>query len=201
MILTSVPIYFVWYHCASILVLLKQDPAISKDAGDFVWRLAPSLIPYLLFEVMKKYLIAQRIMKPMIIVLLITNLIHVAFCYLYIYALYLGFLGAPSATATAQIFMLLIRVGLIYWKKYHHKTWPSINMEIFKGWGTILKFGVPGAMMLCLEWWSFEICALAAGWLGAIQLDSFVVLLQIQSFIFMMSGHTLTLAVDTFPMC
>ena len=124
-------------------------------------------------------------MKPMIFVLVATNLLHVFLCWLYIYPMGMGFLGAPTATATAQYFMLLAGIALIWYKKYHHRTWPSVSMEIFRGWGGILRFGVPGALMLCLEWWSFELCALAAGWLGAIQLDSFVSLLQIQSFIFM----------------
>jgi MATE family multidrug resistance protein len=63
MVLISIPIFMVWYYCADLLILLKQDPAISADAGRYVWRMAPSLIPYLWFEVMKKWLIAQRIVS------------------------------------------------------------------------------------------------------------------------------------------
>ena len=54
MTLTSIPIFVCWWYCTDLLVLLKQDPAISADAGEYVWRLAPSLIPYLLFELLKK---------------------------------------------------------------------------------------------------------------------------------------------------
>ena len=185
MIVTSMPIFVLWYYCADLLILLKQDPAISAEAGQYVWRLAPSLIPYLLFELLKKYLIAQRIMKPMIVVLLLTSLCHVLLVYLFIYPLGMGFLGAPSATATAQCLMLVIGVLVIYHRGYHKQTWPRLSTDIFRGWLPILRFGLPGMFMLCLEWWSFELCALAAGWMGAIQLDSFVVLLQVQSFIFM----------------
>ena len=185
MVLTSAPIFVVWYYCADLLILLKQDPAISAEAGQYVWRLAPSLIPYLLFELLKKYLIAQRIMKPMIFILLVTSLCHVLLVYLFIYPLGMGFLGAPSATATAQCIMLALGIFVIHHRGYHKQTWPSLSMDIFRGWFAILRFGLPGMLMLCLEWWSFELCALAAGWLGAIQLDSFVVLLQVQSFIFM----------------
>ena len=132
-----------------------------------------------------RYLIAQRIMKPMIFILLLTSCIHVLLVYLFIYPLDMGFLGAPSATAVAQCSMLVIGVLVIRWRDYHKQTWPPLSMDIFRGWFPILRFGLPGMMMLCLEWWSFELCALAAGWMGAIQLDSFVVLLQVQSFIFM----------------
>ena len=185
MLITSAPIFVVWYYCAELLVVLKQDPAISAEAGQYVWRLAPSLVPYLLFELLKKYLIAQRIMKPMIFILTVTSLVHVLLVYLYIYPLGMGFLGAASATATAQWLMLLLGIFVVYWRGYYKQTWPPLSMDIFRGWFAILRFGLPGMAMLCLEWWSFELCALAAGWLGAIQLDSFVVLLQVQSFIFM----------------
>ena len=63
MIVTSIPIYIVWWNCSRLLILLRQDPVISEDAGQYVWRLAPSLLPYLWFEVMKKYLIAQRVVR------------------------------------------------------------------------------------------------------------------------------------------
>ena len=185
MLLTSIPIYAAWYNCASLLILVKQDPLISEEAGQYVWRLAPSLIPYLMFELLKKYLIAQRIMKPMIAILLVTSLCHALLCYIFIYPMDMGFLGAASATATAQWLMLIIGVGVIYQRGYYKETWPAPSMQIFRGWLAILRFGLPGMLMLCLEWWSFELCALAAGWLGAIQLDSFIVLLQVQSFMFM----------------
>ena len=135
MVLTSLGIYTVWWYCTDILVLLRQDPAISADAGLYVWRLAPALIPYLLFEVLKKYLIAQRIMKPMIYVLLVSNAVDALLCYLYIYPMGMGFLGAPSATATAQCFMLVLGVAVTWKCGYHTKTWPKLSMDILRGWG------------------------------------------------------------------
>ena len=187
MVLTSIPIFIMWWYCADLLIMVKQDPEISADAGVYVWRLAPSLIPYLLFELTKKYLIAQRIMKPMIFILLATSVIHVLLVYLFTYPLDMGFLGPPTATMAAQYLMLLIGLAVIYFRGIYKETWPGLSMEILnlQGWFAILRFGLPGMLMLCLEWWSFELCALAAGWMGAIQLDSFVVLLQVQSLIFM----------------
>ena len=124
-------------------------------------------------------------MKPMIFILLVTSVCHVALVWLFTYPLGMGFLGAPTATATAQCLMLAIGIAVVYFRGYYKETWPALSMDIFHGWFAILRFGLPGMLMLCLEWWSFELCALAAGWLGAIQLDSFVVVLQVQSFIFM----------------
>ena len=40
------------------------------------------------------------------------------------------------------------------------------TMKIMK----FLKLGIPGILMICSEWWAFEIIALAAGWIGEVSL-------------------------------
>ncbi|CAM9301345.1 unnamed protein product, partial [Heterosigma akashiwo] len=38
--------------------------------------------------------------------------------------------------------------------------------ESLKGWRQFFKLGIPGALMICLEWWCFELLVLCAGVLG-----------------------------------
>lgn len=33
-------------------------------------------------------------------------------------------------------------------------------MNAFREWGTFLKFGIPGMLMTCLDWWAFEFLTL-----------------------------------------
>jgi Na+-driven multidrug efflux pump len=49
-----------------------------------------------------------------------------------------------------------------------------------------LKIGIPGMLMLCFEWWAFEILALFTGLLGVDQLATEVVIINLISFIFML---------------
>lgn len=53
-------------------------------------------------------------------------------------------------------------------------------------WGSYLRVGVPGACMLCFEWWAFEILAIFTGYMGVEALAAEVVIINIVSFIFMM---------------
>lgn len=48
-----------------------------------------------------------------------------------------------------------------------------------------MKIGVPGALMLCFEWWCFELLALLSGLLGVDVLAAEVVIINIITFIFM----------------
>jgi len=185
LVFITIPIFILWYYCSDILILLRQDPIISLDAGDYVWTMSYSLIPYVWFEVSKKYLINQQLLKPLLYVLVFINLLNILLVYLYIHAFDMGFLGGPRATMTAQWLMLFITIGLCKYKGYHTKSWPPLSKDMFSGWGPIFKLGAMGALMLSAEWWAFELCSLMAGWVGEIELDSFVVLLQLQSLMFM----------------
>lgn len=101
-------------------------------------------------------------------------------------------LGAPYATASANWFMLLFGMFLIRYNKYHEESWPS-NLtlgELVKGWKQLFVLGVPGMFMICMEWWAFEIMSLCAGWIGTLQLDEFIVCLNVISI-----GYTVPLGI------
>ena len=37
------------------------------------------------------------------------------------------------------------------------------DKNALKAWGEYLKLGIPAAIMLCAEWWAFEILVILAG--------------------------------------
>ena len=49
-----------------------------------------------------------------------------------------------------------------------------------------LKIGVPGMLMLCFEWWAFELLAIFTGLIGVKDLAAEVVIINIVTFIFML---------------
>lgn len=42
----------------------------------------------------------------------------------------------------------------------------------------VAKLAIPGIVMLCAEWWAFELLAVGAGWLGESQLSAQAVCLN-----------------------
>jgi len=40
------------------------------------------------------------------------------------------------------------------------------DIESFRGWGEYLKVSLPSTVMICAEWWAFEILTLISGTLG-----------------------------------
>ena len=56
----------------------------------------------------------------------------------------------------------------------------------FKALCVYLKIGVPGMLMLCFEWWAFELLAIFTGLIGVNDLAAEVVIINMVSFIFML---------------
>jgi len=56
---------------------------------------------------------------------------------------------------------------------------------MFQGVGAYLKIGIPGAMMLCFEWWCFELLAIFSGLMSVEALAAEVIVVNIVTFIFM----------------
>ena len=60
------------------------------------------------------------------------------------------------------------------------------DKSVTKDLGTYLRIGVPGMLMLCFEWWCFEILAIFAGLLGVKMLAAEVIIVNCISFLFML---------------
>jgi len=44
-------------------------------------------------------------------------------------------------------------------------TWPGWSAEAFHEWGLFLSCAAPSIVMVCTEWWSFEMLVIMSGWL------------------------------------
>ena len=94
------------------------------------------------------------------------TLLHGIWCYLFIIHLGYGVIGGGMAYATTNI---LIYVTIIIHSTFVPRIkkalfWPTA--EAFKDWGEYLGISIPATVMICAEWWAFELLILLAGYLG-----------------------------------
>jgi MATE family multidrug resistance protein len=50
-----------------------------------------------------------------------------------------------------------------------------------------LSLGIPSAMMLCLEWWAFEVMTLLAGYIGVDEMAAQVIIMNVLALVFMIA--------------
>ncbi|KAJ5536380.1 hypothetical protein N7513_009566, partial [Penicillium frequentans] len=166
-----IPVAIIWACSDPIFRALGQDPELSYQTSRFLTCLIPGGLGYIYFEIMKKYLQAQGIMRAGTYVLMITSPLNAVLCYTFCYTLDIGILGAPLA---ANISYWLSFILLVLYAKYiaGSECWGGWSRDAYKNLGTFTRLAVLGILHVGTEWWAFEIVALAAGRLGTISLAS-----------------------------
>ncbi|KAJ6110506.1 hypothetical protein N7486_002741 [Penicillium sp. IBT 16267x] len=166
-----VPVAVIWACSDPIFRALGQDPELSYQSSRFLTCLIPGGLGYIFFEIMKKYLQAQGIMRAGTYVLMITSPLNAVLCYTFCYTLKIGILSAPLA---ANISYWLSFILLVLYAKYiaGFECWGGWSRDAFKNLGIFTRLAVLGILHVGTEWWAFEIVALAAGRLGTISLAS-----------------------------
>lgn len=141
-----------------------------------------------LFDALKKFLSAQCKNGIPVYTQLITTILHFGWCYLFISRMNMREYGAAIATNITYILNCVIAETWVY--SLRNSDFKEMifffDKTSFTGLGKYLKIGVPGMLMLCFEWWAFELLAIFSGLLGVNELAAEVVIINIVSFIFML---------------
>ncbi|ORX81186.1 MATE efflux family protein [Basidiobolus meristosporus CBS 931.73] len=180
-----VPISFLWWNAEYLLLWLRQDPELAALAGQFLRYLLPGAFPFVCFECVKRYLQAQGIMHASTYVLLIASPLNALTNYLFVWRepFKLGFIGAPLATSCTYGIMLLL---LVLYVKFvaGGDAWGGWSRKALQGWLPFLKLAFPGTIMICCEWWAFQVSGLAAAYFGTVALAAQSILLTSSSLCF-----------------
>ncbi|KAE8133430.1 mate-domain-containing protein [Aspergillus pseudotamarii] len=164
-----IPVAILWACSEPVFLLLGQDPQLSRDSARFLTCLIPGGLGYIYFELMKKYLQAQGIMRPGTYVLMLTSPFNALLNYLCCYTFEMGLFGAPFATGISYWLSFIL---LVLYSRFiaGSECWGGWSREALQNLGTFARLAFLGIIHVGTEWWAFEIVALAAGRLGTIAL-------------------------------
>ncbi|ELR21350.1 MATE efflux family subfamily protein [Acanthamoeba castellanii str. Neff] len=157
--LACVPFAAIWLSSEQIFLLL----------------LLPGLWFYMMADVLRRWLQSQAIVKPVIYITICSVLINVLAQYVFVYLLGLGFMGSPLGLALTWACSPFLLLAYILLAGAHRKTWHGWSWECLQGWGEFLKLALPGTLMVCAEWWGFEVTVIAVGLIGEIELAAHTV--------------------------
>ncbi|KAI8093384.1 mate-domain-containing protein [Halteromyces radiatus] len=176
--LMFLPIAGIWWNGERILLALNQEPELAEHAGMFLRYLMFGAPAYIAFEAVKKYLQAQGIMQASTYALIIASPINLMLNYslVFLEPFKLGFIGAPLATSISYWIMLTLLLLYIQFVD-GLAAWGGWTRECLSDWGPFLRLGLPGVIAISVEWWSFELSALAASYLSTVDLAAQSILL------------------------
>ncbi|KAF9242288.1 MATE efflux family protein [Melanogaster broomeanus] len=188
-LLVLIPISAIWLNGENLLLLLRQDPEVAKFAGIYLkWALF-CLPAYSFNCISRRYFQSQGLFTVPARIIIFVAPINILLNYLFVWGpdpVRLGFIGAPIATSIS--YNLISIASIIYGLFFVEKTaWHPISTRCFTSLGLLAKLSVGSVGQVASEWWSWELVALAASFLGPTNLATQSVLLSTSSCIYQAS--------------
>ena len=163
--LAFIPIVALLLKIDIALVSLGQDPTTSRYARDYIVGQLPGLVAYSQFDCVMRYMSAFKKSHIPMCTQVVSTLLHIVWCYLFIVQWQLGILGASLAicvTYTTNFLALVLYTVFI--DRQERIIW-TVNMKALQDLKSYLKLGVPGTLMIMLDMWCYEIITLQSGYL------------------------------------
>ncbi|KAL6604798.1 hypothetical protein ACP70R_042742 [Stipagrostis hirtigluma subsp. patula] len=170
--LVSVPLAVVWFYTGQILLLFGQDADIAAEAGAFARWMIPALFAYGPLQCHVRFLQTQNIVLPVMASAGAAAACHLVVCWALVFGLGMGSKGAALGNAVSYWINVAILAVYVRASASCKKTWTGFSMEAFRDALGFLRLAVPSALMVCLEWWSFELLVLLSGLLPNPQLNT-----------------------------
>jgi MATE family multidrug resistance protein len=184
-------LFLLIYLSAPLLGYLDQDPEVVKFALPYLYIIASSLIPLLLFQAFRQFCEGLSLTKQAMYISVGANLLNVVLNYVLIYGKWgfpeLGLNGAAWATLISRIIMALMMAYYVFSSRRFKIYIDTINFREYTNviWVRILKIGVPSGLQFIFEVGAFAMAAIMVGWLGAEALAAHQIALNLAGITYM----------------
>ncbi|XP_067866728.1 multidrug and toxin extrusion protein 1-like [Heterodontus francisci] len=181
------PCWAIFINIEHILLAFKQSPAVAKLAQLYVKIFIPALPATFLYELEIRYLQNQGIIMPPIFTGFIANIFNAVINYLLLRVLTLGVPGSAAANVVSQYCQAILLFVYIRWKKLYIGTWAGWSTDCLQEWDHFISLAIPSMLMLCIEWWMFDIGTFLAGLINEVQLGAQSIIYQIINTVYMIA--------------
>nr|XP_037843145.1 multidrug and toxin extrusion protein 1 isoform X3 [Chlorocebus sabaeus] len=93
--------------------------------------------------------------------------------------------GSALANLISQYTLALLLFFYILGKKLHQATWGGWSLECLQDWASFLRLAIPSMLMLCMEWWAYEVGSFLSGILGMVELGAQSIVYELAIVVYM----------------
>ncbi|KAL2094205.1 hypothetical protein ACEWY4_008924 [Coilia grayii] len=185
LLLFCLPCWAILINAESLLLAMGQEPAVASISQLYALAFLPAVPAMFLHQLQMSYLQNQGIILPQMYTAAVANVINIGLNYMLISKMELGVNGSAAASSLSQIILCLLLFGYIHWKQLHVNTWGGWSSACLQEWGSFMKLAVPSALLLCFEWWIYEIGSFFAGMFGEEELSAQHIVLELGTIFYM----------------
>ncbi|XP_070290253.1 multidrug and toxin extrusion protein 1 isoform X2 [Salvelinus sp. IW2-2015] len=178
-LLACFPCWAILINTEPILLAVKQSPEVARLSQMYVKIFMPAL------PLEARYLQNQGIIWPQVITGVVANLLNALINYIFLYLLDLGVAGSAWANTISQLSLAAMLYTYIIWKELHKATWAGWSWECLEDWDTYVHLAIPSMIMLCVEWWTYEIGGFLAGLISEVELGAQSVVYELANICYM----------------
>ena len=121
---------------------------------------------------------------PMVVGLL-SSFIHIPILIFFMGYLEMDIIGLAIAADIKDALLLIAVTIYSCCSETIQKSMVPVDREAFRGWKEYLSISAPTTLMMCAEWWAFELVVLLAGIISVTALAAQTVCFTITSFLYM----------------
>ncbi|GCC20640.1 multidrug and toxin extrusion protein 2-like isoform X1 [Chiloscyllium punctatum] len=196
LLLTCLPCWALFINIEHILLAFKQPPEVANLTQLYVKIFIPGLPATFLYELETRYLQNQGIILPQIVTGLVANIFNAGINYILLYVLTMGVPGSAAANVASQYCQMILLFIYIRWKKLYVETWKGWSVDCLQEWGRFIKLAIPSMLMLCIEWWTYEIAIFLTGLVNEVELGAQAIIYQVLSAAYMIPlGYSVAVSV------
>ena len=177
-ILAFIPIIVILLLCEEFMLAIGMDPQASHYAAVYVDTLIPAMFFHSQFDATRQYLNAQNKASMVMITMIITSSLHFLWCYLLVFQLQWDIVGVSMATLITYFLNFFVITVYCLCESEVRRSFFFFTRESFQELRAYLAVGIPSTTMLCMEWWSFEVLAIMAGYISVAATGAHVVVLN-----------------------
>lgn len=164
---TCLPVALLWFFSGAVLGVFVEE-SLASPAGSFIRARIISLPAIGAFEILRRYSSSQLLAWPVSVACFAGGAAHVVCCYFLI--LRFGLIGASYSISIGAWVTLLALIGvLLLMRRRLAGSMPVPRLgDILNRAGMLqfIRFGLPAAASLLIEWGGYEVFAVFAAWLG-----------------------------------